>query len=145
MNQISTPPRVVPTLTEVLVETDLELEPVPEGVSAKSAAPLDAVHDEESEGSCVEPVDFPAAEPDLSAADGGDAATMQDEITQRVWLDLQYQIDKIVEYRLREALAPILARVGDQLIREARSELSETMKDVVTRAVTQELARQRIR
>ena len=66
-------------------------------------------------------------------------------ITQRVLADLQRQIDGMLEYRLRETLAPILARTTEALVRELRQELSKTMKDVVARSVAQEVARQRSR
>ena len=64
---------------------------------------------------------------------------------QRVHADLQRQIDGMLEYRLREAMAPVLARTTELLVRELRQELSKTMKDVVARAVAQEVARQRSR
>ena len=49
------------------------------------------------------------------------------------------------EVRLREALAPVLTRAADTLIREARKELTTTLRDAVARAVAQELARRRDR
>lgn len=67
------------------------------------------------------------------------------QIVQRVHADLQRQIDGMLEYRLREAMAPVLARTTELLVRELRQELSKTMKDVVARAVAQEVARQRSR
>ena len=42
-----------------------------------------------------------------------------------------------------EALAPVLARVADTLIRDARKELTATLRDAVARSVAQELARRR--
>ncbi|HRH18425.1 MAG TPA: hypothetical protein PKV17_14380 [Aquabacterium sp.] len=66
-------------------------------------------------------------------------------IAQRVLVDLQRQVDGMLEYRLREAMAPILARATDALMRDLRQELSKTMNDVVARAVAQEVARQRSR
>jgi len=73
------------------------------------------------------------------------AAALEAQITQRVMADLQRQIDGMLEYRLRETLAPILARTSEALVRELRQELSKTMKDVVARSVAQEVARQRSR
>lgn len=67
------------------------------------------------------------------------------QIAQRVLADVQRQIDGMLEYRLREALAPILLRSTEALVRELRQELAKTMKDVVARSVTQEIARQRPR
>jgi hypothetical protein len=46
---------------------------------------------------------------------------------------------------LRDALTPLLARATDQLAREARNELASTLRDMVERAVAQELARHRTR
>lgn len=65
------------------------------------------------------------------------------QLTSRVLADVQRQIDLMLEYRLREALAPAMARLTDALVHEARSELASTLRDVVARAVAVELARQR--
>ncbi|HIV70312.1 MAG TPA: hypothetical protein H9903_05250 [Candidatus Aquabacterium excrementipullorum] len=87
------------------------------------------------------PVALPATPtpPRLNA--GVDEAAM----AQRVLNEVQRQIDGMLEYRLREALTPILARTSESLVRELRQELSKTMRDVVSRAVAQEVARQRTR
>lgn len=118
MSSASTPPRAVPTLTEVLVEGQAERE-------------LETA---------VEPGPAPMPEPEQE-----DPAVVEARITQHVLVDLQRQVDLMLEYRLREALSPALARVCDMLIREARTELASTLRDVVARAVAQELARQRAR
>ena len=59
----------------------------------------------------------------------------------RVLSDLQRQVDLALEVRLRELLAPMLSRVADTLVREARKELTAGMRDAVSRAIAQELAR----
>jgi hypothetical protein len=64
-------------------------------------------------------------------------------LCQRVLLDVQRQVDLMLEYRLREALAPMLGRLAETLVREARDELALTLRDVVARAVNQEVARNR--
>jgi hypothetical protein len=79
------------------------------------------------------------------SASGLNEAALEVQISQRVMADLQRQIDGMLEYRLRETLAPILARTSEALVRELRQELSKTMKDVVARSVAQEMARQRSR
>ena len=66
-------------------------------------------------------------------------------LVQRVLADLQRHADPMLEARLREALAPALARLSDALVSEAREELHVALRDVVARAVSQELARQRVR
>ncbi len=71
------------------------------------------------------------------------AAVTESELARGVLADVQRQVDLMLEVRLREALAPLLARAADALVRDARAELTATLRDVVTRAVAQELSRQR--
>jgi hypothetical protein len=105
----------LPTLTEVVMEGDLLAAPV---VAAAAAA---------------SPV-TPAASPVDEAS-----------IVDAVMAGLQPRIDLMLEYRLREALAPLLARAADAIVHDARAELAHTLRDVVARAVSQELARRRPR
>lgn len=58
---------------------------------------------------------------------------------------LQPRIDLMFEYRLRETLAPLLAQAADALVNDARQAMAGTLRDVVARAVNQELARRRPR
>ncbi len=110
------PPQRVPTLTEVV-----------EWKSPSAPAPGPATPGGQA---------APAAE--AAAAPMTDEALVQD-----VLAGVQRQLDLMLEYRLREALAPLLARATDQLAREARNELASALRDMVERAVTQELARHR--
>ena len=55
--------------------------------------------------------------------------------------DLQGQLDLMLEVRLREVLAPILARASDSLIRDARKELTSALGDAVARAVARQLGK----
>jgi len=69
-----------------------------------------------------------------------------DEATiESVLIGLQRQVELMLDYRLREVLTPLLARAADSIVREARAELVSTLRDVVARAVAQELARHRTR
>jgi hypothetical protein len=70
-------------------------------------------------------------------------AEQQEQIVHNVLTELQRRTDLMLEYRLRETLTPILARLCDALIKDAREDLATTLRDVVTRAVTQELTRHR--
>lgn len=122
------PPGRVPTLTEI-VEIAGTIAAGPMTMAADMAAPRFGADGESSPGAGARErraVDF-----------------TQDQVVQRVMADLQRQLDLMLEYRLREALAPALARAADGLIREARSELASTLRDVVSRAVAQEFARHR--
>jgi hypothetical protein len=111
------PPGRVPTLTEVVVW--------PQPGAAPTAAS--------------------AAEADL-VLNGAPASRSADEqLIQSVLVEVQRQVDLMLEYRLREALTPLLTRAADNLVREARAELASSLRDAVARAVAQELARHRVR
>jgi hypothetical protein len=89
-----------------------------------------------------------AAEADArtdAAAQAAVAEVDEARLSQRVLAGLEQQIDLMLEYRLRDALAPALARASDTLIREMRVELASTLRDVVARAVAQELEKHRSR
>ena len=58
-----------------------------------------------------------------------------------VLFELEQRIDSLFESRLREALAPALARAADGLIGEARQELSSSLRGLVDDAVVRALER----
>jgi hypothetical protein len=121
----SQPPGRVPTLTEVVVMPEAPAVPAPLG---------------------------PAVEADVMAPSPADSAAAQrvppmsdEQLIQRVLVDVQHQVDLMLEYRLREVLTAILTRAADGVVRDARAELASTLRDVVARAVAQELSRHRDR
>jgi hypothetical protein len=118
------PPVEVPTLTEVV------------GFDGPMATAEAAQAEPVSDGAVF------ASEPALTLRDPG---ISEEQISQRVLVDLQRHVDLMFEYRLRETLSPLLTRLADNMVREVREELSSTLRDVVRRAVTQELARQKVR
>lgn len=69
----------------------------------------------------------------------------EDQLAQRVLGVVQKQIDGLLDFRLREAMAPVLARHSEALMQDLREELRRTMCDVVNRAVAQEMAKLRQR
>jgi hypothetical protein len=111
----TTPPRRVPILTEVVLLSD------------------------------PEPIDIPIDEPPRAVDSIGVAlpANVEEQLIERVWADLQRQVDLMLEYRLRETLAPILSRATESVVRDTRQQLASTLRDVVARAVAQELSRHR--
>ncbi len=129
------PPSRVPTLTEVV-----DFAP-PAAEAAEGSVVATPSEDPRPSGSIVEdltgpknilPIHFPIAEPNLPS---------HDELTAKVLIDVQRQIDVMLEYRMREVLAPVVNRLTDALARDARAELALVLKEVVTRAVTEELSR----
>ncbi len=114
---MSTPPERLPKLTEVVDMPEQDSPAAVDSVAARLAANRAQLSPE------------PTA----------------DELVQRILADVQRQVDMLLETRVREALAPALARVTDALVREARAELASTLRDVVTRAVASEMSRHRAR
>ena len=119
---VPVPPQHVPTLTEV-VEWP------------QSAQPVAAV------APALSPLTTAAAS--SSSSQGAETLPSEAQLVQRILADLQRQTDLMLDYRMRERLTPLLARATDNLIREARGELASTLRDMVARAVAQELARHR--
>lgn len=117
MNTFSRPhPAHVPTLTEVIEVNELAPTPTPTPTpAAPQPIPLDSL-----------PV-------------------LEGQLAQRVLNDVQRQIDSMLEFRLREAMAPVLARHSEAIVRELKDELARTMRDVVARSVAQEVAKLRPR
>ena len=71
------------------------------------------------------------------------APVSEDEVVQRVLAGLEGQLDLMFDHRMREAVAPALARAADHLMADLRAQLSSALQDMVARAVAVELARQR--
>jgi hypothetical protein len=126
----STPPSRVPTLTEVVAWPEPGAGASP-SAPAGSTGPLEA-NVMKAPPSPANPLPQPSR-------------LTEDQLVQRVLEEVQRQVDMVLEYRVREALTPALARVADSIVREARGELASTLRDVVARAVAQELARHRTR
>ena len=121
------PPQGVPTLTEVV---DWQ----------QGAAPASVPTTPVDEAAIVDPKLMAApTEPPLARL------PTEAELTEQVLALVQRQLDLMIEYRMREALTPLLARATDNLVRDARNELASTLRDVVARAVAQELTRHRNR
>ena len=141
-------PKHVPVLTEVIDAVDLVAQPAPTTSDPESDPPqVTAVSEPAPPAYASIPLlDVPTIRETVMAAVLPVQPVLDEgQVAQRVLADVQRQIDSMLEYRLREALSPILARVSDGLIRDLRQELSKTMTDVVTRSVAQEVARQRSR
>jgi hypothetical protein len=105
------PPASVPTLTEV-VDLGEDVAAAPAPVPESSLRP-------------------PPSRETAAAIDGDAEAALAARVLER----LQVQIDRMLEVRLREALAPALVRTADALVRDARRELVGALREAVERAV----------
>ncbi len=82
-----------------------------------------------------------AVDPEQAAPPPVAGAVVAAELSAEVLFELEQRIDSHFEARLREALAPALARAADGLIREARQELGGALRELVEDAVTRALER----
>ena len=117
MSAEAPPPRGVPTLTEVVQWPDT--------------------------GSLREVSAFAPAK--AATSNPLEAMPSEAQLTQAILADVQRQIDLMLDYRMREMLAPLLARATDGLIRDSRHALASTLQEIVARAVAQEISRHRAR
>lgn len=132
MNMLSRPhPALVPTLTEVIEV----------GGEAQLAQATPSTATEVLPAQPAHPI--PQAMAPDSGPDSG--AVQEGQLVQRVLTDVQRQIDSMLEFRLREALAPVLARHSEAIVRDLKEDLACTMRDVVARSVAQEVAKLRQR
>lgn len=137
------PPGSIPTLTEVVPWPKGAL-PAPVAAPVVVPAPMPAPQPVAAAPAAVAtppvtapaPVPLPApAAPAPPPVEAVDATRLE----QRVLADIQNQVDLMLEVRLREALAPALVRATDALVRDARKELTSTLRDIVAKAVAREL------
>jgi hypothetical protein len=57
--------------------------------------------------------------------------------------DIVHRLDRVLEMRLRDALALELERLADRVVQAARDEVAIGLRELVERAVAEELARRR--
>jgi len=122
MSGATMPPDRVPTLTEVV-----------SWPQAPGSSPMP--------GDSQPPL--PSVEADVVAVPLQALRVVDEAMVQGVLVEVQRQVELMLDYRLREVLTPLLARAADGIVRDVRTELASTLRDVVARAVAQELARHR--
>jgi hypothetical protein len=66
---------------------------------------------------------------------------LEREVRERVLFQLMERIDFVLEQRVRDSLADVLQIAVEKLATEIKGGLRETVKDVVTRAVGQEITK----
>jgi len=113
------PQRVLPTLTEVISNLPAE----PAAAAQPAALPRDA-----------------EVAPEALLAE---VWLQESRIAAKVIERLQPRIDVLFEHRLREALAPMVARISAAVADEARKELAHRLREAVEQAIDEELGRHR--
>lgn len=125
-------PQRVPTLTEVVAWPRPEIAPPTAPDAPAATTPLPGT-------------DWGSGEADLVNTSMPPLRLAEEKMVDALLAEVQHQVDLMLEYRLREVLTPLLARAADNIVRDARTELASTLRDVVARAVAQELSRHRNR
>ena len=67
------------------------------------------------------------------------------ELTALVLVELQPRVEMLLEARLSEALAPVLVRAAEGLIRDSRQQLAEVLQSLAEEAVAKVLEQRRFR
>lgn len=127
----------IPVLTEVVAEPNVPGAPValPAPIVAAEAPPP--------------PVPVVAAPQDAPEAlerravdhwSGEQWSVMERRVTERILQQLQGRIDFVLEQRLRDGIADAVDKAMTSFSADIRNSLGETLSDVVTRAVSQEIA-----
>lgn len=129
IDDLSALPAMAPLPDEAPPADAPQTVPQPDVVNALAQEPVVPSRPE------VQPLPSAPALPDITEA----------QLALRVLNVVQKQIDGMIDFRLKEAMAPILARHSEALVRDLREELSKTMSDVVARAVAQEMSKLRQR
>lgn len=135
---------VVPTLDNVVHPAVMALADLPV-LDAVVPEPAVVTPDSSPVSSSAAPLTAQAAVAEARALEPVLPEISEAQLAQRVLADVQRQIDGMLDFRLKEAIGPILARHSEALVRELREELTRTMRDVVARSVTQEMAKLRQR
>jgi hypothetical protein len=130
------PPAHLPVLTEVLEEKPLVVvSPVPVFPELPVLTPLPELPEVD--------LSFPPPAPTPVVPSAAEALAGQlDKMAIRVRANVQMQVDQLLEARLREAMAPLLAQQADMLVFRLKMELAGMLDDMVARAVSQEIHRQ---
>jgi hypothetical protein len=118
-----TPDAGIPVLTEII--------PAPQPVLVAATAP--AV----TEKAAVVSLDV-SADPVRNEEQWN---RLEREVTERVLYQVLERIDFVLEQRVRDNLADVLQTAVERLAADIKSGLEQSLKEVVTRAVTQEITR----
>lgn len=117
----------IPILTEVI--------PPP---SAEEPVAIPALSEEEPAAPLPEPTAAATVAPEPAGAEMN-WDLLEREISLRVLGQLQGRIDFVLEHRVRDSLADVLQTAVESLAAEIRRGLQNTLEEVVTRAVAQEV------
>ncbi|MEA5097997.1 MAG: hypothetical protein VB032_05620 [Burkholderiaceae bacterium] len=83
----------------------------------------------------------PCPIPTLGAIAGDEWAQVEREISERVLHQIQERVDLVLDHRIKDGVAVALQKVTEEITTEIRRGLQITLRDVIARAVAQEISR----
>ncbi len=132
MNQDTAFDASIPVLTEVVADSPASAAPVASAAAATTVAASASDDDAES----PEALERRAAD----RWSGEQWSVMERRLTERVLQQLQGRIDFVLEQRLRDGIAEAVDKAMAGFSAEIRTSLHESLGQVVSRAVSQEIA-----
>jgi hypothetical protein len=129
----SLPDAGIPVLTEIIPAYQ-------EDAAEKYAAPATAPDAAPAASAAAEKSALPLEQQAVREWDEENWDRLEREIRGRVLYHVLQRVDVVLEDRVRDSLADVLQTAVETLASEIRSGLHQTIKEVVTRAVSQEIA-----
>ena len=86
----------------------------------------------------------PVEDPGKSTISAEEWQQLEQTVHENVLRQVLSRVDFVLEHRVRDSLADVLQTAVESLAVEIRSGLHKTMQEVITRAVSQEIAKAKI-
>lgn len=134
MNQDTAFDASIPVLTEVVADSPAPVAAVASAAPAAAATVAASASDDDAES--PEALERRAAD----RWSGEQWSVMERRLTKRVLQQLQGRIDFVLEQRLRDGIAEAVDKAMAGFSAEIRTSLHESLGQVVSRAVSQEIA-----
>lgn len=134
MNQDTAFDASIPVLTEVVADSPAPVAAVASAAPAAAATVAASASDDDAES--PEALERRAAD----RWSGEQWSVMERRLTERVLQQLQGRIDFVLEQRLRDGIAEAVDKAMAGFSAEIRTSLHESLGQVVSRAVSQEIA-----
>jgi pyruvate/2-oxoglutarate dehydrogenase complex dihydrolipoamide acyltransferase (E2) component len=128
----------IPVLTEVMDDNPPAAEPAATNTPLAAAAPVAAPASLAAAAAASAPLAAPAAAMPAAPA-STDWQQVERNVTERVLQQLQGRVDFVLEQRIKDSMAEVLDRALQQLTVEIRNGLHDTIGQIVSRAVQQEI------
>ncbi|WP_273163501.1 hypothetical protein [Massilia timonae] len=138
MNQDPAFDASIPVLTEVVADSPAQSAPVTSSAPAAAATAGATAETRHADDDAESPEALERRAADLWS--GEQWSVMERRLTERVLQQLQGRIDFVLEQRLRDGIAEAVDKAMAGFSAEIRASLHQSLGQVVTRAVSQEIA-----